>query len=39
MDHQEKIFQFMGASDFYPHPVSKIEQRESATIIVIRKQP
>jgi aminoglycoside phosphotransferase family enzyme/predicted kinase len=29
MNHQEKIFQFMEASDFYPHPVSKIEQRET----------
>jgi uncharacterized protein len=29
MNHQEKIFQLMGASDFYPHPVSRIEQRET----------
>jgi aminoglycoside phosphotransferase family enzyme/predicted kinase len=29
MDHQEKIFKFMETSDFYPHPVSKIEQRET----------
>ena len=29
MNHQEKIFQFMETSDFYPHPVSKIEQRET----------
>ncbi len=29
MNHQEKIFQYMEASEFYPHPVSKIEQRET----------
>jgi aminoglycoside phosphotransferase family enzyme/predicted kinase len=29
MNHQEKIFQFMETSDFYSHPVSKIEQRET----------
>ncbi len=29
MNHQEKIFQFMEASDFYSHPVSKIEQRDT----------
>ena len=29
MNHQEKIFQSMQLSDFYPHPVSKIEHRET----------
>ena len=29
MDHQEKIFQSMETSGFYPHPVSRIEQRET----------
>jgi len=29
MRHQKKIFQFMQTSDFYPHPVSKIEHRET----------
>ncbi len=29
MNHQKKIFKFMQTSDFYPHPVSRIEQRET----------
>jgi len=29
MDHQDQIFEVMSRPEFYPHPVSRIEQRET----------